>query len=163
MDPPAPQGFDDHCLGCVASHLRRASFPGGEPVYERGERGDEMYFIVDGSVVLHAAPRHTATSPLELGPMQASQPLPQGSRTEGGAPTAAAAGERIAGKGDVFGEGGLFPELGTRRRESATALSWVSAYMLNAEALAEIAKEYPEVRQWWWWKVETGNWDNKSK
>ena len=151
------QGFDDECLGCVASHLRKASFAGGETVYQRGEHGDEMFLIVDGSVVLHAAPRPGGPGPSgREGWTQTSQPpaqqLPEGSSKGGGTMVAtveSAAGERIAGKGDVFGEGGLFPELGLWRRESAMALSWVSAYVMNAAALLEIAREYPEVCCWW--------------
>ncbi len=131
----------------MASHLRRANFAGGEAVYERGEHGDEMFFVVQGSVVLHAAPRAAAPGP--RGRMQTHQPpapeqLPGGFGKDGGT-TVAAAGERIAGKGDVFGEGGLFSELGMWRRENATALSWVSAYVLSAATLLEITKKYPEV------------------
>ena len=145
MVPSAGQGFDDQCLGVVATHLRKASFAGGEAVYERGERGDEMYLIVDGSVALHAAPRQG--TPGFGGRSQAPQQPPEGVGDDGCTTVESAVGERIAGKGDVFGEGGLFPELGLRRRESATALSWVSVYMLNASTLLEIAKEYPEVRR----------------
>ena len=59
---------------------------------------------------------------------------------------AARAGERIVGKGDVFGEGGLFTrELGLFRRESAQAASWLSVYVLDAPALDRISLEYPEV------------------
>ena len=55
-------------------------------------------------------------------------------------------GTRIAGKGDVFGEGGLFTkELGLLRRESARTQSWMSVYVLTAAALREISLEYPEV------------------
>ncbi len=75
------------------------------------------------------------------------QPIPEGFHNDV-ANVASAAGDRIAGKGDVFGEGGLFLELGERRRESATALSWTSMYALNAASLLEIAKEYPEVCHW---------------
>ncbi len=146
MVPSAGQGFDDKCLGVVATHLRKASFAGGEAVYERGERGDEMYLIVDGSVALHAAPRQAAPG-LGGRTRQAPQQPPEGFGENGGTTVESALGERIAGKGDVFGEGGLFPELGLRRRENATALSWVSVYMLNASTLLEIAKEYPEVRR----------------
>ena len=49
-------------------------------------------------------------------------------------------------KGDIFGEGCLFPdELGVHRRERASAVSIVSVYALQASALLEIAEEYPEV------------------
>ena len=58
-----------------------------------------------------------------------------------------AAGERIAGKGDVFGESGLFPEeLGPFRLESAKTLSFVSAFVLTAASLREIEAEYHAVR-----------------
>ena len=143
------QGFDDQCLGCVASHLRPATFAGGEAVYERGDRGDEMYLVVDGAVVLRT--RFTAAPSTDPQAQQQQQQL-AGSAGEGGDSGAAAKaaggkGERLVGKGDVFGEAGLFPgELGPCRRESVTTLSRVSVYVLNAAALQEIEDEYPEVR-----------------
>jgi CRP-like cAMP-binding protein len=137
------QGFDDQCLGFIASHLRPVVFGGGEVIYERGDRGDEMYLVLDGSVVLRMRP--TATSFAQQ--QQPASMAGAGRGGEAGAEKAAGKGERLAGKGDVFGEAALFPmELGPRRREGATALSRVLAYVLNAAALAEIADEYPEVR-----------------
>ncbi len=58
-------------------------------------------------------------------------------------------GTRIVGKGDIFGECGLFTkELGLLRRESAKTQSWVSVYVLTAAALREVSLEYPEVSSW---------------
>jgi hypothetical protein len=51
------QGFNDRCLGLIASHLRLASFARGELIYEHGERGDEMYLVIEGTVVVHANSR----------------------------------------------------------------------------------------------------------
>jgi hypothetical protein len=49
-------------------------------------------------------------------------------------------------KGDIFGEGCLFPDvLGLHRRESASAVSCVSAYALKGSDLKAISEEYPEV------------------
>ncbi len=56
------------------------------------------------------------------------------------------AGEQIVSKGDIFGEGCLLPgAAGLHRREKASAVSIVSAYVLKATALQDIAEEYPEV------------------
>ena len=142
------QGFDDRCLGFIASRLRQAAFAGGEVLFEYGERGDEMFLIVEGAVVLHAGPR----PPAPADKSDRAIPLAQGSGMPGamivGAKEAAdlAAGERIAGKGDVFGEDGLFPEeMGTYRLESAKTLSFVSAFILTAASMLEIKAEYPAV------------------
>ena len=119
----------------------------GEAVFERGERGDEMFLIVEGGVVLHAGP-HPPPSAENSGVPQQPQRL-QGGAQEGQLHGAVnlAAGERIAGKGDVFGEGGLFPEeLGPLRLESARTLSFVSALVLTAASMREIEAEYPAVR-----------------
>jgi CRP-like cAMP-binding protein len=143
---PSRQGFDDQCLGCVASHLRPVAFVTGEVIYERGDRGDEMYLVLDGSVVLRTRP---TASCFDLQAQQQQQPASGAGAGGGGgsgAEKAAGKGERLAGKGDVFGEAALFPgELGPRRRESVTTLSRVLAYVLKAAALEEIADEYPEV------------------
>jgi CRP-like cAMP-binding protein len=70
-----------------------------------------------------------------------------GEENGSGAAEAAGKGERLVGRGDVFGEAGLFTdELGLLRRESAKTQSWVSVYVLTAAALRDIAVEYPEVR-----------------
>ena len=108
-----------------------------------------MYLVLDGSVVLRMLP----TAPcfdLQAQQQQQQQPASRaGGAGKGGdssAEKAAGKGERLVGKGDVFGEAALFPgELGPRRRESVTTLSRVQAYVLNAAALAEIEDEYPEV------------------
>jgi CRP-like cAMP-binding protein len=141
------QGFNDRCLGLIASHLRLASFARGELIYEHGERGDEMFLVVEGAVVVHAGPGLVQTDAKKLPRFMdkhaaLSLPAEGGEGGEG----EEAIGERIAAKGDVFGEGGLFPaELGLVRRESATALTWVSTYALSAAAIREIEAEYPEV------------------
>jgi hypothetical protein len=97
-----------------------------------------MFFILEGTVRLHAGPRPPA--PMESsnrGVQLARGGVEQGSLLEG---------ERIAGKGDVFGEGGLFPEeLGPLRLESARTLSFVSAFVLTAASMREIEAEYPAV------------------
>jgi CRP-like cAMP-binding protein len=146
------QGFDDQCLGYVASLLRPAAFGAGEVIYERGERGDEMYLVVDGTVVLHthlAPPCSERTIELQAQQCEQQQALRANEDRVGdsGVVKSAGKGKRLAGKGDVFGEAGLFPaELGPHRQESVTTLSRVMAYVLNAAALQEIAGEYPEVR-----------------
>jgi CRP-like cAMP-binding protein len=145
ITPCSQQGFDDQCLGCVASHLRQVVFGGGEVVYERGERGDEMYLILDGSVVLHTR----LTPPcfdLQAQQQHAANRADEDRDGDSVVANTAAKGERFAGKGDVFGEAGLFPgELGSCRRECVTTLSRMTAYVMNAAALQEIADEYPEV------------------
>jgi CRP-like cAMP-binding protein len=124
-----PQGFDDQCLGVIASHLRPASFAIGEIIYEHGDRSNEMFFVLDGTVVVHAN-----------GPCALKAQDPPGEADK-------VVGEGIVTQGDVFGEAGLFPtELGPWRRESVSALTWVSAYTLNAAALRDISAEYPEVQ-----------------
>ena len=87
-----------------------------------------MFFVTDGTVVIHAN-GSCALKPQDH-PGEADKVV----------------GEGIVAKGDVFGEGGLFPELGPWRRESVSALTWVSAYTLNAAALRDITAEYPEVQ-----------------
>jgi CRP-like cAMP-binding protein len=132
------QGFDDQCLGFIASHLRPAAFARDEVVFECGDRGDEMYFIVDGTVLIHTGPLITLTSS-KIDQLK----LLDGEWT---GMVGAEKGTRIVGKGDVFGEGGLFTkELGLLRRESARTQSWVSVYVLTGSALQEISLEYPEV------------------
>ena len=54
------QGFDDQCLGFIASRLRYAAFASGEAIFEYDELGDEMFLVVEGAVVLHAGPRAPA-------------------------------------------------------------------------------------------------------
>ncbi len=104
-----------------------------------------MYLVLDGSVVL----RMLTASCFDLQAQQQQQPASRAGAGRGGdssAEKAAGKGERLVGKGDVFGEAALFPgELGPRRRESVMTLSRVQAYVLNAAALAEIEDEYPEV------------------
>jgi CRP-like cAMP-binding protein len=130
------QGFDDLCLGFIASHLRPATFSTGEVIYERGDRGDEMFFVVDGTVVVHA----------DSSCSQAALDLPAALEDDGSDKAAEVVGEGIVTKGGVFGESGLFPvELGPCRRESVSALTWVCAYTLNSAALLEISADYPEV------------------
>ena len=141
------QGFDDRCLGCIASHLRLACFARGELIYEHGERGDEMFLIMDGAVVVHANARITSihADRKKLPKFMDKQAALSLTAKDDGEHEEAI-GERIAAKGDVFGEGGLFPkELGLLRRESATALTWVSTYALSAAAIRDIEAEYPEV------------------
>jgi CRP-like cAMP-binding protein len=143
------QGFDDQCLGFVASHLLPAAFAKDEVIFECGDRGDEMYFIVDGDVLIHTGPLITLTSSeSNMGQPTLNQQAGDGwkdGRDTGEASCARKSG-RIVGKGDVFGEGGLFTkELGLLRRESAKTQSWVSVYVLTAVALREISLEYPEV------------------
>ncbi len=135
--PFPSQGFDDQCLGIVALHLRPATFATGEVIYERGDRGNEMFFVIDGTVVVNA------TISCDLRTVDHPAVAEAGGDDEGDQ----AVGDKIVTKGDVFGEGGVFPaELGPCRRESVSALTWVSAYTLNAAALREISAEYPEVK-----------------
>ena len=97
-----------------------------------------MYFIVDGTVLIHTGPLITLTSS-KIDQLK----LLDGEWT---GMVGAEKGTRIVGKGDVFGEGGLFTkELGLLRRESARTQSWVSVYVLTGSALQEISLEYPEV------------------
>ena len=106
-----------------------------------------MFLVLEGAVVLHAGPRPPAPAAESgRGDPQPQQAV-QGGDAEGKAGGAdLAAGERIAGKGDVFGESGLFPEeLGAHRLESARTLSFVSAFVLTAAAMREIKEEYPAV------------------
>jgi CRP-like cAMP-binding protein len=141
------QGFNDRCLGLIASHLRLASFARGELIYEHGERGDEMYLIIEGNVVVHANARIFDADAMRIPRFmdKHAAALPIFGKYEKGEGKEAM-GERIAAKGDVFGEDGLFPkELGLLRRESATALTWVSVYVLSAAAVRDIECEYPEV------------------
>ena len=105
-----------------------------------------MYFVEEGSVVLHMPFPAACVEPLS----QPQHPPHVAGQCDGdgvdSAAKAAGKGERIAGKGDVFGEGGLFPEeLGPHRQESGTTLSRVSALVLSHSSLLEIADEYPEV------------------
>jgi CRP-like cAMP-binding protein len=141
------QGFDDQSLGFIASRLRQAAFAGGEVIFERGERGDEMYLILEGAVVLNAGPRAPASAETSDRGISQQRTALGGSKL--GLNVGAsdlAAGERIAGKGDVFGEGGLFPEeMGTYRLESAKTLSFVSAFVLTAASMREIEAECPAV------------------
>jgi CRP-like cAMP-binding protein len=113
-------------------------------VFECGDRGDEMYFVVEGTVLIRTGPLISLTSAkAELQHKQHGN-----SEEESGGIGVEEAGkvERIVGKGDVFGEGGLFTqELGLLRRESAKTHSWVAVYVLTAAALRDIAVEYPEV------------------
>ncbi len=104
-----------------------------------------MYFVVDGAALVY-----TGLPVADPGPV--AEPEPGGGGGGGGGDVvagrarAARKGERIVGKGDVFGEGGLFTqELGRFRRESAEAMSWLSVYVLSASALREISAEHPEV------------------
>ena len=139
------QGFDDQCLGFIASRLSQAAFASGETIFEYGERGDEMFLVVQGAVVVRAGPRPPAPAESSDSAVQLAQ---GGGRQKPNAiDLAAGPGDRIAGKGDVFGEGGLFPEaLGPIRLESAKTLSFVSAFILTAAAMREIEAEYPAVR-----------------
>jgi CRP-like cAMP-binding protein len=143
------QGFDDQCLGVIASRLRQAAYASGEVIFEYGERGDEMFLVVEGAVVVRAGPQ----SPVPAEKSDSAVQLAQGgdqqpeSSNAGAVNLAAGPGDRIAGKGDLFGEGGLFPEaLGPIRLESAKTLSFVSAFILTAAAMREIEAEYPAVR-----------------
>ena len=147
--PHHGQGFDDQCLGFIASYLRPAAFIAGEAIFQCGDRGDEMYLVVDGTVLLHTGlPIAGPIADLD----QQDEQL-YGSRGEddgsGGEKRIRATHRdgRIVGKGDVFGESGLFTkELGLFRRESAEAMSWLSVYVLSAPALQKISDEYPEVK-----------------
>jgi CRP-like cAMP-binding protein len=109
-------------------------------------RGDEMYFILEGVVLVHAnarildLPANEKDLPKFLD-RHAALNIAEG---QFGGPEVR--GERIYAKGDVFGEGGLFPqELGLLRRECATALTWASMYSLSAAAMQNVGAEYPEV------------------
>jgi CRP-like cAMP-binding protein len=108
-----------------------------------------MFLVTEGAVVLHAG---GARAPPDAPPgAPAAPPRPAGAggsaAAGGGDSGELAAGERIVGKGDVFGEAGLFPEeLGAHRVESARTLSFVSALVLTAAAMREIREEYPVVR-----------------
>ena len=142
------QGFDDQCLGVIASRLRHAAYASGEVIFEYGERGDEMFLVVEGAVVVRAGPHSPA--PAEKSDQRGSHLVQSGDQKGSNAVDLAAGaggpGERIAGKGDVFGEGGLFPEeLGPIRLESAKALSFVSVLTLTAAFMREIEAEYPAV------------------
>ncbi len=118
----------------------------GETIFERGERGDEMFLVLEGAVVLYAGPRPPAPA-TESSRGTPQQPAVQGENVEGKASGVdLTAGERIASKGDVFGESGLFPgELGPHRLESARTLSFMSAFILTAASMQEIKEEYPAV------------------
>jgi hypothetical protein len=48
----ALRGFDDECVGFVATRLRRAVLAPGEVVYAPGRAADEMYFVAHGAVRL---------------------------------------------------------------------------------------------------------------
>ena len=48
----ALRGFDDECVGFVATRLRRAVLSPGEVVYAPGRAADEMYFVAHGAVRL---------------------------------------------------------------------------------------------------------------
>jgi hypothetical protein len=117
-----------------------------------------MYFVLDGSVLVHAVKCLVTIDDklLQNGTPSAKEHKTTLNRrtsgTEGSSSNlgihgrGSVAGEHIVSKGDIFGEGGLFPsELGDWRQENATALSWVSAYALSAAAMREIAAVYPEV------------------
>jgi CRP-like cAMP-binding protein len=151
----------------LAPHLRPAVFAVGEVIYSRGDRCGEMHFVLDGSVLIHAVrslvtagsanptPTHKPAAPPPAPPpaqrLQASlsHRRPPAVKSAGSCRYGRdrVAGEHIAAKGDIFGEGGLFSsELGGWRRETATALSWVSTYALSAAAVTEISAVYPEVR-----------------
>jgi CRP-like cAMP-binding protein len=141
------QGFNDQCVGFITTYLRLSNFVPGDTIYERGERGNEMFFLIDGVVALHTTP--LSMDPDEIKNQQGLlQAQPQHSNPRGGEqpPTLPLTEERMLQKGDIFGEGCLFPdELGAHRRERASAVSIVSVYALQASALLEIAEEYPEV------------------
>jgi CRP-like cAMP-binding protein len=135
------QGFNDQCLGVIASRLRHAAFASGDVIFEYGERGNEMFFLLEGSVVIYTGPRPpTISDKSDRGTQLPNKSLDVGA-------VDLAAGERIAGNGDVFGEGALFPEeLGPLRLESVKALSFVSAFVLTAASMREIEAEYPAVQ-----------------
>ena len=130
------QGFDDQCLGVIALYLRPATFTIGEVIYELGDRGNEMFFVIDGTVVVHA------NSPCAVKTLNRPE--------EGGSGDADKVdGEGIVTQGDVFGEGGLFPgELGPLRLESAKSLSFVLAFVLTAASMREIEAECPAVNSY---------------
>ncbi len=138
------QGFDDQCLGFIASRLRHAAFASNEVIFEYGQRGDEMFLVVEGAVVLRAgAGPPSPTDNCDRGTHQAER---AGTYQVNAGAVDLSAGERIVKNGDLFGEGGLFPEeLGPFRLESATALSFVSAFILTAASTREIEAEYPAV------------------
>jgi CRP-like cAMP-binding protein len=141
------QGFDDQCLGFIASRLRQAAFTCGETIFKRGERGDEMFLILEGAVVVHAGPQ-PPTAPVDEPERNVQRLLAHGGSTRNLKVDAEglAVGERVAGKGDVFGESVLFPEeLSPFRLESAKALSFVSAFVLTANSMQDIKLEYPMV------------------
>ncbi len=136
------QGFDDQCLGFIASRLRHAAFAGNEVIFEYGQRGDEMFLVVEGAVVLRAG----AGSPSPTDKCDRGQAERGGKHELTAGAVDLSAGERIVKHGDLFGEGALFPEeLGPFRLESATALSFVSAFILTAASTREIEAEYPTV------------------
>ncbi len=96
-----------------------------------------MFFVIDGTVVVRA------NRPCALKQLDAPDAVAVESGF-GGADKVD--GESVVTKGDVFGEGGLFPvELGPCRRETVFALTWVSVYTLSNSALWEISASYPEV------------------
>ena len=137
-DAVSSQGFNDQCLGVIALHLRPATFAMGEVIYQHGDRSNEMFFIIDGTVAVHAN-RSCSLKALDHPAAATGEDEVDGADK--------VVGERVVTKGDVFGEGGLFPaELGPCRKESVSALTWVSAYTLNAAALLEISADYPEVQ-----------------
>jgi hypothetical protein len=105
-----------------------------------------MFLVVEGTVVLHAGPRAPASEKSENSDLGIQLAHGGGNKGFNVGAVDLAAGERIAGKGDVFGEGGLFPEeLGPLRLESAKTLSFVSAFVLTAASMREIEAEYPAV------------------
>ncbi len=142
------QGFDDQCLGFIASYLRPASFISGEVIFQCGDRGDEMYLVVDGTALLHTG-LPIASPIIDLDQQDEQLHDSRGEDDGSGGEQRIRATRRdgrIVGRGDVFGEGGLFTkELGLFRRESAEAMSWLSVYVLSASALQRISDEYPEV------------------
>ena len=140
------QGFDDQCLGFIVSRLRHAAFVSGEVIYEYGQRGDEMYLVVEGAVVLQSGKSLSTAADQPDRVTQLAQSESEHGDDSNIAAADLAAGERIAGKGDVFGEGGLFQkELGPLRLESAKTLSFTSAFILTAASMREIEAEYPAV------------------
>jgi hypothetical protein len=129
------QGFSDEAVGFLLSRLELATFDPGDVIYSPGDPAREMFLLVSGRVALRPDPLAPAPARPAAGMAAAAA-----------AAAAACVPPAEAGRGDAFGELGLFPEaLGAARREAAVAETWVEAYALRADRVPELHAAHPEL------------------
>ena len=132
---PIFQGLELELVGHLVSHMKPVNFVAEQKIYECGDYGTEMYFIVSGNVRLSHKTSQSLSGRSNTSESSGSQNKDAGTTQK---PTKPTNGERLLGKGDIFGELAIFPKMMSPLRvESAVAVSATETYTLSVENLKE--------------------------